>query len=165
VGDAVDRPARGAEVEEGLGDGGHAQATAARYLDSSAMVHAQRVVTPALLWRRHLGDLAHHQLAVERRRAGVTQRRPLTGGEQRGRPLGLGRRTGGTEGEHPTVLGRQQAADLHPVDVVLGEPDRAQLRRRDVPPLPRRHLRGTRLTKLGVATTFVRHAVSMPPTT
>jgi hypothetical protein len=58
----------------------------------------------------------------------------------------------------------QQATPGHPVNLILREPDRPQLRRRDVPPLLRRYLRGTRLTKFGVGTNFVSHVVSVKPT-
>jgi hypothetical protein len=57
----------------------------------------------------------------------------------------------------------KQGASDQSEDLVFREPDRAQLRGSDVPPLPACHLRGACVTNFGVGTSFVTHAVSVTP--
>ena len=130
VGHAVDRPAGRREVEEGLGGGGDAQAplltsSPPRGVRTLSVVAASRVARDAGAVTSM--TVAHRQLAVERRRAGVTQRRARPGSEQRRRPPLLRRRTAGhRRRRHPRCRRVQQPALDHPVDLARSRTRRAE---------------------------------------
>jgi hypothetical protein len=161
LGQAVDRPVRRREVQEGLGDGGSRETVVARDLDASPLMHPQAVVAAPPFRHGDLDHLARGQQLVVAGRGRVHEDGALPCGEQRRRPPLLRRRAEGAEDIHASVHADQPLAFDHAVDLVLREAGVAKLSVRHGSPLSRRHSREARRTLFVVGTKFVRHGSSL----
>jgi hypothetical protein len=136
LGQAVDRPVRRREVQEGLGDGGSRETVVARDLDASPLMHPQAVVAAPPFRHGDLDHLARGQQLVVAGRGRVHEDGALPCGEQRRRPPLLRRRAEGAEDIHASVHADQQPPLGHVLHLSPRQPGGEKLPDRDAPPLP-----------------------------